>query len=241
MNTILPLSAALLLAVIPSAAASPINEWRGNPIRLDISESAPEVTWSISTSDAALEALAAQAVAQWEDVDSAYITFRQVPVAEGGDIRFEILDSLSNSYAGGQALVSWDAEGVIQTPCSIELLAAALDDGDSDYRRMLLTHEFGHCLGLAHSVVNGAVMSYRQPGPDLTFDDRYALTLAYPSTDASLPLGCASLSARTGPDAPPRAPRGTGATEVGFWLFFVWFGHRLSRVRARPHSLARTA
>ena len=224
----------LFLATATAALASPINEWRGNPIRLDISEDSPEVTWSISTTDATLESLAAQAVAQWENVDSAYITFRQVTVEEGGDIRFTILDSLSNSYAGGQALVSWDAEGIIQSPCLIEVLAEALNKGSSDYRRMLLTHEFGHCLGLAHSVVNGAVMSYRQPGPDLAFDDRYALTLTYPSSEASLPLGCATLARGS-----HGRGQGSGPTEGAFWLICVWLGHRLVRMKFKLEALPR--
>jgi hypothetical protein len=174
--------------------ASPINDWRGNLVRQPISESTPDVTWSIETTDETLVPLAQAAVQKWQDVDSAYITFTQVESSADGRIRFQILDSLSNAYAGGQALVTWSAEGEIDNNCTIELLASALNSGGDSYREMLLTHEFGHCLGLSHAVVNGAVMSYRNPGADLTIDDRFALTLLYPATDAALPLGCASLS-----------------------------------------------
>ena len=240
MKTVLPAISILLLTSAPGALASPINQWRGKQIRLDITESDPEVTWSMETSDSTLESLAIRAVAQWENVDSAYIAFRQVTPAEGGDIRIKILDSLSNSYAGGQALVSWDVEGIIQPPCSIELLAGALNQGDSDYRQMILAHEFGHCLGLAHSVVNGAVMSYRQPGPELTFDDRYALTLAYPSSDESLPLGCASLSTGSNGGKKTRKGRNSGPLEAAIWILCAWCGHHLTRKRLKPISIPGT-
>ncbi len=203
-SLLLTLGASILVATTP-ALASPIHTWGSNTIRQPISETSPNVNWAIDTSDASLEALAQAAVQKWQDVDSAYITFTQVEPNTTEAIRFTILDSLSNAYAGGQALATWNADGEI-TECTIELLAAALTSGDTDYQTMIFAHEFGHCLGLSHSVSRNAVMSYRDPAANLTADDRYALTLLYPSDGVSLPLGCASIS-KSPPSATDEDPR----------------------------------
>jgi hypothetical protein len=195
MNPLLSQAPLLFLALfsIHNSWASPIQTWRENTIRQPVSQSSPNVNWSIQTDDAALEALAQSAVQQWQDVDSAYITFTQVAPGAGEAIEMVILSSISNAYAGGQAITSWNADGEI-TQCTIELLASALTQGGSDYAQMILAHEFGHCLGLAHSIAQHAVMSYRDPSSTLTADDRFALTLLYPEDGTSLPVGCASIS-----------------------------------------------
>jgi hypothetical protein len=214
------------LYFLPGALASPIQTWRENTLRQPVSSSSPNVNWSINTSDQDLEAIAQAAVQQWQDVSSAYITFTQVAPGASDAIQIEVLSSLSNSFAGGQAIATWNADGEI-TACQIEISDGALSNGDADYAQMLLAHEFGHCLGLGHSIANHAVMSYREPSSTLTADDRFALTVLYPEDGASLPMGCASTA------LPPKSG-GSDQRKESLLLTLLLMGLGMRWLRKKP-------
>jgi len=208
--------------------ASPIQTWRENLIRQPVTSDSPNVNWSIDTNNPSIEATAQAAFQQWQDVDSAYITFTQVAPGANDAIEIVILSSLSNSFAGGQAITYWGPEGEI-TRCTIEILDTTLSTGGTSYAQTVLTHEVGHCLGLAHSIANHAVMSYRDPASTLTADDRFALTVLYPEDGTSLPMGCASI--KQWPGSGPKDPR-----QTSFFLTFLLMGLGMLwlRKKSRP-------
>ena len=138
---------------------------------------------SVSSTDIAN---AEYAMAQWQSVPTSYIQFERVTDASRADIAIEWLSSLSNPAAGGQAIPRTDGRGGM-TYCSIEILQSSGGGGKGT-----LTHELGHCLGLHHSIVDGAIMSYRGGGTVLTDDDKMAISRLYPQNGSGdLPQGCA--------------------------------------------------
>src|SRR5262249_40991309 len=94
-----------------------------------------------------------------------------------------------------------------------------------------VTHEIGHCLGLAHSVSATSIMSYRDERTStLSPDDQYAITLLYPKGSSSYPVGCATI--QNNRSRPSSIQKELGDLAYSFLLLMVsWMGCRLQRTR----------
>ncbi len=168
----------------------------GNKIRVwDITSKSPEVRFYIDSGYDTVQALAESSFSEWQGVPDAYIRFKKLdsishdPNATNyADIWIHVVGELSNSFAGAQARVSVDSStGYIQQ-CTVEIPSRSANS----LIKGIILHEIGHCLGLVHSVVNKAVMSYRG-GSILTTDDKFVLAQLYPEDSARYPLGCATV------------------------------------------------
>jgi len=175
----------LLLPGLSPAAVKPKHRW-------EISAADPVLSWRF-VNDPASAGYAAgladvqYAFDQWGSVESSYLRFDEV--SSGEDIAVEIVDE----EAGYPGTV---LQGDRITSCHVTVGGHTAGAN----QRFWLMHEIGHCLGLVHSVVPHAVMSYRALDTDdvLHEDDRFALTLLYSNQEISSPAGCASGSLDSG-------------------------------------------
>ena len=155
---------------------------------MDISESSPQLTYYIDPSASSVASLIEQAESDWASVKGSYAQLVEVSSALAAQIIFNVQTTLALADAAGLAVWSTTSAG---TPLCTASILSSTAAGSGAYVTIL--HEAGHCLGLTHSVASGAIMSYR-PGTDLSSDDRYAVTLLYPSGSSNVyPLGCASV------------------------------------------------
>lgn len=223
------------------AWASPVGDWAGKVVRWNITSASPALFTYVNSVDAKVTGAAATAFAKWQGIGSSYIAF-QGGTPANAQITIEV-STLANGFASAQAIPTIDASGNI-TGCTVQVSSTYVSAAaNSTALEPTLTHEVGHCLGLAHSVSYGAVMSYRSGGSDPTDDDVYAVTLLYPNDDQlNYPLGCATV-------ATPR--RGSGGPSAGpleslvilGTLALIWLRLRsresLAPVRDRMHPCVR--
>lgn len=102
-----------------------------------------------------------------------------------------------SSFSSGYAIFD-EYDGTRPLHCSIYVLVDASFSSRSIAKTIL--HEMGHCLGLGHSLIPEAIMSYQlhKNSFALDLDDKAALSRLYPleGKRARLPPGCAILQKR---------------------------------------------
>ncbi len=182
----LPAFLFLVATSLSSAQASPVPDDRGYGVaRWNISQSAPNLNYYIDPSASSIATMIQASFADWAAIPTVYVSFTQVSAVDTANI---IVRIGSVSSGAGAANTQLNGSGNI-TSCTIDI------SSDETPTKNTVQHETGHCLGLAHSVMPGAVMSYRDGGATPTLDDQYALTLLYPRDNAnSYPMGCATIS-----------------------------------------------
>lgn len=190
--SVYPINIGLLFHVIClSALAAPVSDYTGSIQRWNITESSPQLSYYIDPSASSVASLIEQAESDWASVSGSYAQLVQVSSASSAQIIFTVQTTLALADASGLAVWSTTSAG---TPLCTASILSSTAAGSGAFVTIL--HEAGHCLGLTHSVASGAIMSYR-PGTDLSSDDRYAVTLLYPSGSSNVyPLGCASVHYR---------------------------------------------
>lgn len=211
----------ILLAIILAspASASTISSGGTKVRRWDISRDSPTLTYFIDSSAAANASMIQNTFSAWESVPTAYVAF--TAAASADDANIIIYRRRPSSGSAGQANLSTRGGYIFR--CEVEISDAAA----TSYPVYL--HEVGHCLGLPHSVVSGAIMSYRSDrASNLTDDDTYAITQLYPNSDGSVPVGCGTV-ARGGGNSPP--PRGPGPLAAWFALWALAYGWMRFRPR----------
>ena len=97
------------------------------------------------------------------------------------------------TFTGGLTVQKYDGNRVVG--CNIKISDASSSNAKALTKT--LTHELGHCLGLAHpQETTHSVMSYFSDAIRLQIDDKMGLTYLYPSSgsakeNATLGLACA--------------------------------------------------
>jgi len=146
-----------------------------------------------STSDLRnYESIVEQAADIWTEVASSYFVYERTldPNLAQTFVHLDN-DQGGNSASSGYATFSFDDSGY-PTSCEIHV-AISLSGIDKT-----VLHELGHCVGLGHSLIGEAIMSYdvEKNGFWLDVDDVAAISRIYPIDGSSpkLPPGC-SISA----------------------------------------------
>ena len=171
-------------------------DFDGSILRWDINLGAPPITYGI-VADRDDDALTYQgavddAAGLWNDVPSSYFNFAAAESSVAPQVTIHLKSAIDGGdYSAGYALFD-EYEGKKPTHCSIFVTA----DDTIGYTGMAKTflHEMGHCLGLGHSLVPQAIMSYKLTENHfaLDVDDQAAAARLYPvdGSKPKLPPGC---------------------------------------------------
>lgn len=224
----------LLLGMMSTVAFSypTPTDYRGQLKRWSITIDEPVVTYRLVIADgpsAEHQAFTERAAELWTEVEGSYV---QLELLQDDDTSKEMItitltDQFSgNSRSGGFAIFDqWNDAGPVH--CQIEIpIKFPMRSG---FPRTVL-HEFGHCLGLGHSMVAGSVMSYdlKASGFRLATDDLAGASRLYPAdgSDPVLPLSCGVVHSRpsflTG-NGPNATSIGTGVL-AALHLLVLLFG-----------------
>ncbi len=180
-------------------------DFDGSILRWDIGPSSDPVTYEIAA-DREEDALTYQgavedAIDLWNGIPSSYFTYDKVPNDQKAQVTLNLQSIIDGGqYSAGYAIFD-EYDGTKPSHCSIYV---SVDDGVG-YTGMAKTflHELGHCLGLGHSLVPQAIMSYKlaENAFALDVDDQAAAARLYPQDGSSpkLPPGCAVGPKRDGP------------------------------------------
>jgi len=175
-------------------------DYSGEVLRWDISKGNPEVLFEVkSASDdavAAYQGLIEGAAALWTEVPTSYLEFRMAAADEEAQVTVELdTDFADAAFSSGYAVFDED-DGDHPGHCTIKIDIPDLGITDVDKTAL---HELGHCVGLGHSLIPEAIMSYedKKNAFALDIDDAAAISRLYPVEAGSdkLPPGCAVGSA----------------------------------------------
>jgi len=193
---------ALLVALCSTQAfayPTPV-DFSGKLLRWNIDQNSPPIRVRIVSDDATemafYEELVADAVSLWSSVPASYIRLEVVSLEDHAQISVNIKGRLSGArFSSGYAIFDEsDEDGPLH--CDIHVA----DNGSTVAFAKTLLHELGHCLGLGHSLIPQAIMSYNLAANRyaLDTDDRAAVARLYPADGSSpaLPPGCAIGAAR---------------------------------------------
>ena len=167
----------------------------GVPIRWPISKETPKIYFEIAGDGAQANpnyaAFVMEAAEMWTSVSGAYIELLpQSSDDEKTSISVNIGGGSIGEYAAAYTEYdSIDASGLQH--CTIYLRSSGID---AYHFAKSILHEFGHCLGLGHSLIPESVMSYylEENGFYLAIDDEAALSRLYPEQgEFKMPQGCA--------------------------------------------------
>jgi len=202
-TTVSCFAVALFTASQAIAYPTPV-DFDGKILRWNVNPTSPPITFVVEGDDADIveefTPLVTESAELWSGVDTSY--FRFAPAANGvvPQVRFKLQKSISGGeHSAGYSIMQKSENG---HPAVCEIYVA-VDEGTAyvPFAKTAL-HEFGHCVGLGHSLVPEAIMSYSLAKNSfaLDIDDEAAVTRLYPvDSDApKLPPGCAVGSATQG-------------------------------------------
>jgi hypothetical protein len=173
-------------------------DFDGSLMRWDIDIKSAPITWEVKADEEAFLAsygdIVDDATQMWSEIPTSY--FKYTPVPQGA--KAQVTLNLKSSIAGGDFSAGYaifdEYDGQKPKHCTINVV---VDDYVS-YHGMQKTilHELGHCLGLGHTLIPEAIMSYRleENSYALDIDDKAAATRLYPADGSKpqLPPGCAA-------------------------------------------------
>ncbi len=170
-------------------------DFNGNLMRWNRTVDDPNIYFKVETEDQNDQFdyldLATESANLWNQVPGSFLKILPIdsdhPTA---DITIKIKSTFANmpDTAGFSEFDEFD--GLNPSHCNIEVL----DSSSILSLKKTILHELGHCLGLGHSLIPEAIMSYslNKNSYALDVDDQAAIARLYPSdgSDPELPLGC---------------------------------------------------
>lgn len=189
----------VLTAQIAIAYPTPV-DFDGRPLRWNITATSGPISYEIVADEPffinTFSDIVSEAAQMWTDVETSYVSL--APVAENETAKVTVnLQSVieGGAYAAGYA--SFDAYEPTEPPqpnhCSV-FVAITSDQSYYSISKTIL-HELGHCLGLGHTLVPEAIMSYSLDKNSfaLDTDDAAGITRLYPQDGQkpALAPGCA--------------------------------------------------
>lgn len=198
-----PMFVLLLFLVSPFALnAYPVPvDLNGSLLRWDVSREFPRVTYQVKSNISGYEGILRQFVANaanlWTAVPGSFLEVDEAQQTEKANITFNFSANVGqNAHSAGYATFD-EYKGDKPVHCSIYIPLESAGLGESLSKTIM--HELGHCLGLGHSVIPSAIMSYSLNASTfaLDVDDEAALTRLYPADGSKprLPPGCAIADA----------------------------------------------
>lgn len=178
-------------------------DFDGQLLRWPIHPDEPVVTYGIEGRDhdiALYEPFVDEAALMWTEVSSSYFELEKAADGAQPQIRIKLKSEIAGGgFSAGFAEFLEDDEGNV-AGCQIEIQIPSNLSLHSFSKTAL--HEMGHCLGLGHSLVPEAIMSYslEKNSFDLDLDDIAAVSRLYPmdGLDPQLPPGCGLGHIRSG-------------------------------------------
>ncbi len=200
-------------------------DFDGSILRWNISMGDEPITYEIKASDendiSNFESLIDESANLWSSTPNSYFRYARAI----GDVPAQVTINLERSIDGsavssGYAIFDKYKD---QKPehCSIFIL---IDDNLSTTSiAKTILHEFGHCLGLGHSLIPEAIMSYQLDKNffGLDIDDQAAVSRLYPADGSK-------------PKLPPGCSIGVGHSfsAFGFFLLLLPFGFAIRLKRS---------
>ncbi len=188
----------LLPLLIGTAFAYPTPvDFDGSLMRWDLDRDSLPVTYEVKADNESFSAnygaIVDDAAGMWSDIQTSYFHYSPVEGAAKAMVTLNLKSAIDGGdFSAGYAI--FDAyDGQKPKHCSIFIVV----DEYVSYQGMQKTilHELGHCVGLGHTLIPEAIMSYRleENSYALDVDDRAAVSRLYPA-DGSRPQvapGCA--------------------------------------------------
>ena len=172
-------------------------KWKGTPRPITFVINMAHVPATISQEQ--YVAFLKDALKPWADVDTADL---QVAISEeiirDADANQPQADGVNmilwNSGAVPKSAMTWGRAYPFEKECDI--LVELTTPFTLANIRNTLTHEFGHCLGLAHSTAMASMARYSHYLVGLTQDDRAAVSIVFPNDARPLRETTATLTGR---------------------------------------------
>lgn len=170
-------------------------DFDGSLLRWDIGKNSGPVTYEIKADDAdaisEFEDSIDEAAQIWTSVSSSYLSLQKTE--NNADITINLEVNIDGSaFSTGYAIFDEMDSSNNPAHCAIYVSVAANLSYDSIRKTIL--HELGHCLGLGHSLISQAIMSYELDKNSfaLDIDDEAAVARLYPADGSTpkLPPGC---------------------------------------------------
>lgn len=188
-------------------------DFSGQISRWNINLTEPTVSYAVRAQSSYDEAffgnLTDDAAKIWNEVPSSYLKLVPSTANEPAQITVEFVENISNSsFSAGFATFDKFDDDHNPVHCKISVLS----DLHILTLQKTILHELGHCLGLGHTLVPEAIMSYSldKNSYALDTDDRAALSRIYPADGSTpqLPPGCST-------------PSWLGRTQMLHWPFLI--------------------
>jgi hypothetical protein len=190
----------LIALAAPSALAYPTPvDFDGSILRWDIDKAAAPIRLEIVADRQADLSLFSDAVLDsaqiWTDVPTSYFAYTQAAEGESAQVTVNLESAIDGgSYSAGYAIFDEFDTNAPPRPKHCSIFVAITDDQSYLAISKTILHELGHCLGLGHTLIPEAIMSYSldKNGYGLDVDDEAAVTRLYPQDGSKpkLPPGC---------------------------------------------------
>lgn len=210
-------------------------DYDGSVLRWNLGSTDSSITYQVVEEEGSdsknYATLVDQAAILWSSVDTSSIGLKPYSLEADGQramISIHLARHIdSSSVSSGYAIFDeYSESGPLH--CSVYVLIDPLFSSRAIGKTIL--HEMGHCLGLGHSLIPEAIMSYQLEKNSfaLDLDDKAALSRLYPQNGGQprLPIGCAI----GGNQSASRK-----SENKGFWIMALPLGIGLSRLASIYH------